>query len=175
MRKPNHGRRPGKSWPKYEKLVAKLAWQRSRTTGMDFDELMAEGRLAFTESLRSYDNSKAKFSTHLTWQVRGRLSRITRTQNKLRTEVELNEDTMIQEITPERHARFTEAMDNLSSEAQMVVQLVLNSPLEIIQSIKKTNRGITVGLIKSFLANKGWDQTTTKSAVDEIKTTLQNL
>lgn len=49
----------------YKKMIDKKAWEVSKKTGVDFEELQAQGALIYCKTLEYYDISKSSFSTIL--------------------------------------------------------------------------------------------------------------
>ena len=49
----------------YKNLIRKHAWRLSKKYNYDFDELYSEGCLIFTQTIKKYNEQKAKFSTYL--------------------------------------------------------------------------------------------------------------
>lgn len=48
---------------KYEKMIEKKAWEISKKTGVDVEELKAQAALIYCNTLERYDISKSSFST----------------------------------------------------------------------------------------------------------------
>jgi len=53
------------AFEKFTKMIDKKAWEVSKKTGVDFEELKAQGALIYCKTLESYDVSKSSFSTIL--------------------------------------------------------------------------------------------------------------
>ena len=53
------------AFEKFTKMIDKKAWEVSEKTGVDFEELQAQGALIYCKTLEKYDISKASFSTIL--------------------------------------------------------------------------------------------------------------
>lgn len=53
------------SFEKFAKMIDKKAWEVSKKTGVDFEELQAQGALIYCKTLENYDISKSSFSTIL--------------------------------------------------------------------------------------------------------------
>lgn len=66
--------------PQYEdylNLIRKEAWKRVKRNPLaDFEELVGQGSLAFTKALNTWDPAKAKFITHLWWQIQDCMSNV---------------------------------------------------------------------------------------------------
>ena len=53
------------AFEKFAKMIDKKAWEVSKKTGVDFEELQAQGALIYCKTLENYDVSKSSFSTIL--------------------------------------------------------------------------------------------------------------
>lgn len=53
------------AFEKFAKMIDKKAWDVSKKTGVDFEELQAQGALIYCKTLEKYDVSKSSFSTIL--------------------------------------------------------------------------------------------------------------
>ena len=53
------------TFEKFSKMIDKKAWEVSKKTGVDFEELQAQGALIYCKTLKDYDISKSSFSTIL--------------------------------------------------------------------------------------------------------------
>ena len=53
------------AFEKFTKMIDKKAWEVSKKTGVDFEELQAQGALIYCKTLQKYDISKSSFSTIL--------------------------------------------------------------------------------------------------------------
>lgn len=56
---------------KYVKMIDKKAWEVSKKTGVDFEELQAQGALIYCYCLEKHDPTKASFSTILYLALNG--------------------------------------------------------------------------------------------------------
>ena len=53
------------TFERFTKMIDKKAWEVSKKTGIDFEELQAQGALIYCKTLENYDVSKSSFSTIL--------------------------------------------------------------------------------------------------------------
>ena len=59
----------------YERLIKKWAYNLSMKCPVGMDDLVSEGHIAFCDALSTWDPSKGMFSTHLVWQIRNRMGK----------------------------------------------------------------------------------------------------
>ena len=53
------------TFERFTKMIDKKAWEVSKKTGVDFEELQAQGALIYCKTLENYDIGKSSFSTIL--------------------------------------------------------------------------------------------------------------
>ena len=53
------------TFERFTKMIDKKAWEVSKKTGVDFEELKAQGALIYCKTLQDYDVGKSSFSTIL--------------------------------------------------------------------------------------------------------------
>ena len=53
------------TFERFAKMIDKKAWEVSKKTGVDFEELKAQGALIYCKTLENYDVGKSSFSTIL--------------------------------------------------------------------------------------------------------------
>ncbi|MFA5048698.1 MAG: sigma factor [Patescibacteria group bacterium] len=111
----------------YKKLIDKKAYQVSMKWKYDVDDLKSEGYLIFLESLKKYDESKAKFSTYLTWNLK-RLENICRDDKKKQEVVFSIENIDDIGISQEMFIKSINQIDKLSMDARRVLEIVLADP-----------------------------------------------
>lgn len=54
---------------KYCKMIQKKAWEVSKKTGIEYEELEAQGYYLYCEALETWDCTKSSFSTHLYYNL----------------------------------------------------------------------------------------------------------
>ena len=65
-----------------EQLLRKIAWTFSKSSRIDFEELLAEANLAYVEALRTHDDSKGKLTTYIWHSVEGKLRNFVKEEAK---------------------------------------------------------------------------------------------
>ena len=123
-----------------EQLLRKIAWTFSKSSRIDFEELLAEANLAYVEALRTHDDSKGKLTTYIWHSVEGKLRNYVSEEAKHHglscDEVEL--------------LTYSEPYyERLTQNAQCVADVVLSSPDEFIH-LKKPE--LRKQVIKTMLA-----------------------
>lgn len=166
-----------KHFVQHQNLIRKAAWQRVRQNpNLIFEELEAEGNLAYMEAVETYDPDKGKFSTHLTWRLRHRLGKAnSRAIDHDNYTTELNEAMNVpSKESSIESSSFARALEGLGAEARQVVSLILGSAGEFadftVGSVK-----VTRGHIQSYLRGWGWKWTKIEAAMGEIKEMLKSL
>lgn len=120
-------------YTRYQLLIMSRAHSFANTTGHDLDDLISQGNLIYCEALRAYDPTRSQFSTFLYDRLTKGLHRYTLRQARHRQPfLELEENTAI--VAPQQFRRhlFAHHLSQLSAEAQAVVHVILNSPLELL-------------------------------------------
>jgi len=184
----------------YKNMIFNLAHRFHKTTGIETKELISCGNLKFVTCQKTYDSSKASFSTYLTIQIRGMFLEMDR---KHRANPEFNPTFTVEEyeeygygdylerfadykflpkmlgfmsvdeIAADRYLILKEMLHNLSDDAKEVVDVVFNAPNELVNMIPdKFSHGITKNLIKRYLLTQGWCQAKIRTAFNEISDAL---
>lgn len=166
-----------KHFVQHQNLIRKAAWQRVRQNpNLIFEELEAEGNLAYMEAVETYDPDKGKFSTHLTWRLRHRLGKA-----NSRAIDHDNHTTALDEAAnvPCRQSSiesssFSRALEGLGAEARQVVNLILGSAGEFADFTAVPVK-VTRGHIQDYLRGWGWKWAKINDVMGEIKEMLKSL
>jgi RNA polymerase sigma factor (sigma-70 family) len=156
----------------YKRLIFKLAHTYSSLTGIEFDELVSAGNEKFVTCQKTYDPKKAKFSTYLTWELRGLFREMQRKQKRLQMntvhDLELTNSPMQEELV-----FFVDILKGLSSDAKEVVKIVFDTPTDLIEMLpKKQPRGISKHQIQKHLRHRGWSFSRIWKSFGEITESL---
>ncbi len=140
----------------YKRLIFKLAGTYSQITGIEFDELVSAGNEKFVTCQKTYDPSKAKFSTYLTWELRGLFREMQRKQNRYQANIvqdlELSNSPVQEELV-----FFMDILEGLSSDAKDIIKIVFDTPMDLVEMLpKKQPRGISKHQIQKHLRQQGW-------------------
>jgi hypothetical protein len=162
---------------KYQNLVRKCSWDWiRRNPNLDFDELVGEGNLAYTEALMTWNENKGCFATHLWWNLRHRLGR----ENSKKIDddnylTELDEALGIPDLDdPIESCSFMSGLHCLSSEAKEIVNLILGSSGELCDFTMATVKVIQ-GNIRKYMRSREWPHRKIDRTMKEIKEMLRNL
>ncbi len=163
----------------YLDLIRSEAWKRVRYNPLlDFEELVSAGSLAFTNAVKTWDQAKGKFSTHLVWQCRDFMGRVQGCRNYNEEVVSLDEPEALEAPDPGpgpyEEAKFRSGVAGLSQEAMEVVWLVLNIPWEVIDWTIRWVRP-SQGSVRQYLRSLGWAHSRIDRAFAEVKAMLAEL
>jgi hypothetical protein len=139
-------------------LIIREAKKRSRgLLDPNFEEYVQQGGLAYAEALQTWDPLKGAFITHLYWIIRHEMQEYKRVYLK-DSKFQFQEITPSQfqsENNPEREVIFRDKITKASNEAKMVINLILNSPEDLINLSANKLRIFRKG-IDQFLKNAGF-------------------
>ena len=126
---------------KYIKMIDKKAWEVSKKTGVDFEELQAQGALIYCFCLEKYDSTKANFSTILYLALNG-LSQYTYYYNDRYRNEDLNEtvEDTIEAKSDSVSARelLQVAKDELSRDAYRCLEWIIGRTWDFHGRLKPT-------------------------------------
>ena len=161
-------------YPKYEKCILKLVYKYCKKSRFKFDELLSEANMGFMHAVDTFDEKKASFHTHCHTTVDGRLRNFIRKINP--SSISLNDTPVLSKnINPEKNAIFRNLIENMSNEAQEIVDTIFNTPAEMIELSRKmkSSRTENVHIYKNcvyryFKEKKGWRWRTLQNCYHEI-------
>ena len=162
---------------KYQNLIRRAAWYKVRQNpNLDFEEVCAEGALAYCEALQTHDPAKGAFSTHLTWQLKYRLGSIN--SSKIDWDNHTTDLDQAGEIpdpdNPLESSSLRTGLEGLGSEAMEVINLILGSAGELCDFTMSSVK-VTRGNIQKYLRSRKWPWRKIDMAIGEIKTMLRGL
>lgn len=149
-------------------LIRKIAWSFSRTTGLEWEELFGEAELALVYAIRSYNPEKCKLSTWIYKRVTSHLTTTIKKEKRHKNNVELHEEYGYGENTEESQLNMISIFDTLSPEATEVCQMILENPLEFLESSSKLSRGHVYRKLRKV----GWPWEKIWSTFNEIREVL---
>ena len=150
----------------YKRLIAKRAWAWTQRTGLEFEELVAEGNLIFVQASNSYDPEKGMFSTYLWWQLENRYKAMINYHNQS-FRFYINSNILPDFIDQENQVIFSDYLSKKSipkkgkvnGDARAVINLALNLPDDFVNFARqeKGTVRVTKKLIQRYLIQvKGW-------------------
>jgi DNA-directed RNA polymerase specialized sigma subunit len=162
----------------YEKVVGLITsrvqyW--STIADMDYDDLLSVAHEIFVDARTKYQpNRGAKFSSYLYMRLNSRFNQLRIKQEKRWRKVKVMPDQFIEmycstKYQPERQMSFKQMLTSLSAEAMQVVNIVLNTPAELIElargvASRKDICHVNKTLLSKYLQGKGWKV----SAIDKV-------
>ena len=156
-------------YKQHQGLIINLAIKYARHSQIPLEDLISVGNEAYCRANWEYCSQLASFSTYLTIIVRTDMIRFC-TREYCNTHSRLvEEQTYLR--TPLDELLFAEMINDLSTLAREVIDVVLNYPKEL-QSCAAKNKVNRLTLIK-YLSTKGWKHIAIRSVLDEIQKTLK--
>lgn len=154
----------------YQGLVYSLARKYHLLTGIELDDLVGAGHIAFMKAKAAYDPTKSKFSTYLHRKIVGEISNLKKaSQHNELTELSAvygSENSTIREVDFQNSI-----LQGVGEEGKFIVSLIFNSPKEIIDWTASTIKP-TMKSIKTYLMSIGWSDRKVRRAFVKIQTAL---
>jgi len=159
-------------YKEYKKLIYKEAWRKAKLYGLDFQDLIGEGNLAYCEALETWDPEKGAFSTHLTWRLKYRFGEV------LGFDASQKELGEVPELAggenPLTSCSFKNGLETLSSDAKEVANIILGSSGELCDMTANKIR-VTRKNIARYYRSKKWQRYKVVNAMNEIRDMLKTL
>ena len=170
-------------------MVAKHAWTWSRKSGLEFEDLMAEGNLAFCEATRSYDPSRSKFSTWLWRNLQVRFGNLNRTETVYRKDFQRQSNSAYRETDDfelasppdqEKRAVFADGLrkdKRINGDETVLIGLVFSPPADFIDGlILSGNPRTTKRALTRYVRDRyGWTYPQAWKALANIKSALAEI
>ena len=155
-------------------LIARTVWKFKKTYEIEFEEYLAEANLLFLKAVKSH-SKKAQLSTWVVTRIwYGLLDKLYEERNwkRQRTDFQLIEKTF---LTLHPSMTASELVDEISSDAKLILSLTLNMPKEIIQNAKRSKNHLNLKIsLKNYLRNIGWTIRRVQESIDEIQNAINN-
>ena len=156
----------------YMGMMQKIAWSFTKTTGLEYDDLLSSAFFAFTECQKWYDPNESRFSTYLHHACQALIIDHCNDALQWKEAFVTSEIPIRNEIDPERQLLFKETIENLPSEARMICMMIFEAPHEfLMQNTPKLSRG----RIKEKLRELGWSWGKIWSGFRDIKNVLSQI
>lgn len=165
---------PERTLPEVQKLIYKEAWRCSKANQIEFRECLSEAYHGYLCACRNYRKGRGiKFSSWTCHIIRWKL------KNLVLREIEdphillpdLTE--IVGSIEPTR-SPVAEIWDEISRDAQIVLELVMDTPGELLQDSRVGARRFFT-IIKYHLMGIGWSRWRFQKASWEIQERLRSL
>lgn len=172
-------------YEKYQLLIIERALSFHNTTGLDKEDLIAQGNLIFCQAKKKFDpKRKVKFSTYLHAALNNSLFSYVQNQQKHTNKREYK----TQLTSPELKKHPLSLIDSksegvfsllqgvvfLSKEAKYVIDTLLKSPGEIIDVVENKAPQTIRKNLHTFLRKRGWTHIKIKKAFNELKNVMYN-
>lgn len=152
----------------------------SRTYGLTFEDALADVHLGFQMAYHAYTADKGAFITYVGHKVYWTLKNIQRQESGRRAMLRrraLSEDMAARPV-PEKF-RLDEFASDLSEDAEEVLKVVLQSPMELLQIVRQkspdgqpTRKNMFRAAVREFLMGLGWSSARVTESFKEIKEAL---
>jgi len=147
-----------------EKLLKKIAWSFSTSTGVEFDDLFQEAALAYLEAMKTFDPNKAKFSTYVWHCVSSHLKNYVKIEKPYMQHLSIEEP----EVLNKPGLSVTNFFDALSFEAQQIAKIMFErsgfytfaKPVEREKKIRQT------------MIRRGWDEKKIRVGLHDLEVAL---
>lgn len=166
---------PNEQFPQVEKMLYDLAWKCANAYPVTFEEAKSEAYYAFVRSCQDYDPDKskgAKFSTWCYFWVWTQLKTfVTKRSVDPLIFVEMKEDLLGGK--PDLRSESMEMFCDLSDDAKEIIQLLIETPAEILGRNGPVPAKHLLIRVKAYLERAGRDKKTLETAVEEIRLRLR--
>lgn len=145
-------------------MINKKAWEVSKKTGVDFEELQAQGALIYCKTLEKYDVGKSSFSTilYLSLNQLYEYSYYYRDRKRDKTLTEKVEKSIEEmEINPSLKDFLELAKEKLTGDSYRLIEWLVNRTWEFQGRIKPC--------ITMAMRNFGWDREYAKAVWSDCK------
>lgn len=152
-------------------LIRKVAWSFHKSTGMDWDDLFQEAAIAYYESLKTYNESRGKITTH-TWNcITNHLKNYLKEQRKYKDYIWEEELSSLMKVKHTKHpAQVTsEFWEALTNEAQVIAGMILFTPRRY---IGRTAEEIEERIMRIMVCN-GWSRKKVNAALKNLRAVCQ--
>jgi DNA-directed RNA polymerase specialized sigma subunit len=153
-----------------QKLIYKTVHEFCAMYKTNFDEMLSEAYLCFMNTIKIYDPQGGRsFSTHLRQRIWFYL---------FNTQIRKSKQPVLSREWDEPETRsaygFVELLDELNQDAQTIVNLILNSPMDLVRMMdhhggKAKNAKTT---LYAYLQKQGWDKKRIEANFNNITTAL---
>ena len=141
---------------------------------ISWDEALAVANEAFVRAERAYNPNKGSFSTHLwNWVYYSLLNYL----NAYPFPPPISDSEVLIDYNNngERNLRFKQWLEGLREDAQEIINLIMESPKELVNEIASTSRGLNSACICRYLMKKDWTEYRINTSFKEIRKGLRQL
>jgi DNA-directed RNA polymerase specialized sigma24 family protein len=155
-----------------EKMLYEMCWKFAKRFGMDFEELVSVGHVAFMKVYQGFDASRGcQFSSHFHNSLRFALLDFVSAERSRQQKYHVDSDLV--SLAPDIHGhRLQNILADLSNDARTVVLAIVESPKELADVLRcRRPDKIRRGLWKYFKA-LGWSLGRAEECFAEIRLAL---
>jgi len=163
---------PELAFEEVKDMLYKLAWTTHYTHGLPFETCKSECYFAFVKAYNwRYDPTKGtKFSTCVYGIAKWRMRNLIRERMSEIPMLEINEE--VAGAAPPERSESLELIDDLSADAKEIIQLILETPAEILGHSPVPISHL-LGRIKAYLEKRGRPRRALNEAHREIQQRFQ--
>jgi RNA polymerase sigma factor (sigma-70 family) len=163
-----------------KRMVYQMAWRCHYQTGIDWDECVSAGNLAFARAYRRWrPDGGSKFSTYCCTAIQNTLLNL-RSDKRSQSREHTGQDLAVESI-PQGKSRLSRIMNELGDDARTVVELIAFSPAELSRLTTMRDDKVPSGntrrtkcrkLLWDHLRGMGWSMARTLDCFCEIESVL---
>lgn len=166
---------------KFRRLIFQQAWKYHRRSGVPYEEILSEGYLCFCEALNRYQPERGAFSTFLWTSLSNSLNDFISRWHKLTRDESLPTHVICSEgshcTLPDNQLHYQDLYKSLSSEAQAIIDIVINSPQDFLHNLPSTKHQLTPksvrGALFRHLRRQAWSWPRIWKGMREIKEVIR--
>ncbi len=150
-----------------ENTIYQLCWKAQKRWGGEFDDYLSSANVAWVNAYQKFDFSRGvKFNTYVYRAIWNALLDEYSSQVKWVK----NNKSMPEEVEfAEKHSRFTSLMSDMSEDARIIIQLVLEAPSDLRDLLSAKQPQQSRQNLWAYLRGLGWSMARTVDAFSELK------
>jgi len=156
-------------YSKYTNMITSAAHKFAATTGIPESDLQSLGHKLFMDAVDKWDSSRGSFSTILTIKLRTGFIDYMRRHDAPVSPDSVYIQEPVTDNTPMKVCAFKDLLYSLSKEAQEIVSILLDAPVETLGIIGTEPPKMIRGAIQRYLLKIGWCHATIWEAFRELK------
>jgi hypothetical protein len=155
-----------------EKMLYEMCWKFAKRFGMDFDELVSVGHVAFMKTYQGFDSSRGcQFSSHFHNSLRFALLDFVASEKSGQQKCRVDSD-LVSLVSDTHKHRLQNILTELSDDARTIVLAIVESPKELTDVLRcrrpdKIRRGVW-----QYFKSLGWSLGRTEECFTEIRLAL---
>lgn len=156
-----------------ENMIHQLCWMAYRRWGGDIEEYESAANEAFAKAYNNFDpNNGTRFITYANRAIQNAL--FDHHDDEIKYSQRYGRE--IDETTSTRyHSRVDQILSNISQDARVIVQLILDTPEELKGLLSKRHPDDSRRIIWTHLQKLGWSMARVVQSFEEVKEVLQEV